>query len=297
MITRSLGLSTRVETRSERESRPLVVGDYSQIFSICQLGEVDRIVVALDERRGRFPLDQLVTCRLKGIRIDDSTAFTEGLAGRLSVENLRPSALIFSDGFARSFLIMKIKRCIDIACSALGLVLSLPVWLLVAFAIKLDSAGPILYRQERAGQDGNPFTLLKFRSMRKDAEENGPTWAGINDDRVTRVGRWIRKWRFDEIPQMINVLMGDMSFVGPRPERPFFVSRLVKEIPYYSQRHVVKPGITGWAQVQYHYGASKEDALEKLKYDLYYIKHLSVFFDLRIILETAKVVLSGKGSR
>jgi len=181
--------------------------------------------------------------------------------------------------------------------STLGLVLSLPVCLLVALAIKLDSPGPIFYRQERVGEDGKIFTLLKFRSMRGDAEINGAVWARLNDRRVTRVGNMIRKLRLDEVPQMINVLKGEMSFVGPRPERPVFIEQLQKEIPYYSQRHVSKPGITGWAQIRYPYGASKEDALEKLKYDLYYIKHMSVLFDLTIILETVKTVLLRRGSR
>jgi exopolysaccharide biosynthesis polyprenyl glycosylphosphotransferase len=189
------------------------------------------------------------------------------------------------------------KRWLDIASSALSLILSLPLCLFVALAIKLDSSGPVFYRQDRVGQDGKTFTMLKFRSMRNDAEENGPTWAAINDDRITRVGRFIRKYRLDEIPQMINVLKGDMSFIGPRPERPIFVDKFAKEIPYYPQRHVVKPGISGWAQIRYPYGASKEDALEKLKYDLYYIRHFSIFFDISIILETGKVVLLGKGSR
>jgi len=189
------------------------------------------------------------------------------------------------------------KRWLGIASSALSLILSLPLCLLVALAIKLDSSGPVFYRQERVGQDGKTFTMLKFRSMRNDAEENGPKRAAINDDRITRVGRFIRKYRLDEIPQMINVLKGDMSFIGPRPERPIFVDKFAKEIPYYPQRHVVKPGISGWAQIRYPYGASKEDALEKLKYDLYYIRHFSIFFDISIILETGKVVLLGKGSR
>jgi exopolysaccharide biosynthesis polyprenyl glycosylphosphotransferase len=181
--------------------------------------------------------------------------------------------------------------------SVLGLTLFIPVNLIVSIAIKLDSMGPILYRQERVGKDGKIFRLLKFRSMYMDAEENGPVWARVNDERVTRVGRIIRKMRLDEIPQMLNVLKGDMSFVGPRPERPFFVDRLVNEIPFYSERHVIKPGITGWAQIRYRYGASKEDALQKLKYDLYYIKHMSTILDLIIIFETIKIVLFGRGAR
>jgi exopolysaccharide biosynthesis polyprenyl glycosylphosphotransferase len=190
-----------------------------------------------------------------------------------------------------------IKRGIDISGSIIGLTLLFPLNLMVAIAIKLDSKGPIFYRQERMGEDGKKFRLLKFRSMRTNAEENGPEWAKLNDQRVTRVGRMIRKWRLDEIPQMINVLRGEMSFVGPRPERPVFVERLEEEIPYYSLRNAIKPGITGWAQVSYPYGASREDALEKLKYDLYYVKHMSFLFDLTIIFETVKIVVLGRGAR
>lgn len=275
----------------------MVVGDYSQIFQICQTGGVDRIIVALDERRGKFPLEQLLFCRLKGIPVDDGVAFTEQLAGKLSVESLHPSFLIFSNGFKRSAIFKRLKRVLDIFGSVFGLAVFSVVSLLISTAIKLESKGPVLYRQKRVGEDGKIFHLLKFRSMRADAETNGPVWAQENDDRVTRVGRVIRKLRLDEIPQMCNVLKGEMSFVGPRPERPFFVDQLKNEIPFYSERHVVKPGITGWAQISYHYGASREDAQEKLKYDLYYIKHMSLLFDLMIVLQTVKIVLLGKGSR
>jgi sugar transferase (PEP-CTERM system associated) len=292
------GLARELEKElSEKESKPVIIGDYAAISSICEEGNVDRIIVALDERRGRFPIEQLLLCRLKGIRVDDGMAFTEDLAGKLSVENLRPSSLIFSNGFKRSAISKKAKRYLDVFASAFGLALSLPVCLIVALAIKLDSPGPVFYRQERVGEEGKIFTLLKFRSMRANAEINGPVWARVNDRRVTRVGNMIRRLRLDEIPQMINVLRGEMSFVGPRPERPVFIQQLQKEIPYYPQRHVAKPGITGWAQIRYPYGASKEDALEKLKYDLYYIKHMSVLFDLTIILETVKTVLLRRGSR
>ncbi|MEW6375903.1 MAG: TIGR03013 family XrtA/PEP-CTERM system glycosyltransferase [Thermodesulfobacteriota bacterium] len=287
----------RTETRLDVESKPVVIGDYSQILDICKIGDVDRIVVALDERRGKFPLEQLLFCRLKGIRVDDGLAFTEQLAGKLSVENIHPSFLIFSDGFKRSVVFKKGKRVFDILASLMGLALFAPVSLIIAIAIKLDSKGPILYRQERVGEDGKIFHLLKFRSMQADAEKNGPVWAKANDQRITRIGRIIRKLRLDEIPQMVNVLKGDMSFIGPRPERSFFVDILKKEIPFYSERHVIKPGITGWAQIRYRYGASKEDALEKLKYDLYYIKHMSLLFDLMIIFDTVKIVLLGKGAR
>lgn len=286
-----------IERKSERESEPVVIGDYAQIPAIVLSGDVDRIVVALDERRGKFPIDQLLYCRLRGIKVDDGLAFTEYLAGKLSVESLHPSSLIFSNGFKSSSLFRALKRGIDIVTSLLGLILLVPVTIAIAIAIKLDSKGPIFYQQERVGEDGRVFRLLKFRSMCVNAEENGAVWAKVNDGRVTRVGRIIRKLRLDEIPQMINVLKGEMSFVGPRPERPFFVNQLKRGIPFYSQRHAIKPGITGWAQICYPYGASKEDSLEKLKYDLYYIKHMSLFFDLVIIFETAKIVLLRKGSR
>lgn len=287
----------RTETVLDVESKATVVGDYSQIFQICQTGGVDRIVVALDERRGKFPLEQLLICRLKGIPVDDGVAFTEQLAGKLSVESIHPSFLIFSDGFKRSAIFKRVKRILDIAGSLFGLIIFSLVSVVISIAIKLESKGPVLYRQERVGEDGKIFRLLKFRSMRADAEANGPVWAQENDQRVTRVGKVIRKLRLDEIPQMFNVLKGEMSFVGPRPERPFFVDQLKSEIPFYSERHVVKPGITGWAQISYRYGASKEDALEKLKYDLYYIKHMSLLFDLMIVFQTIKIVFLGKGAR
>ena len=287
----------RLERRLEKESNPVIIGDYKQISSIVQAGNIDRIIVALDERRGKFPIDELLLCRLKGIKVDDGVGFTEYLAGKLSIDSLYPSFLIFSNGFKNIALYKRIKRWFDILISMACLVICFPVSLMIAIAIKLNSKGSVFYQQERVGEDGKIFCLLKFRSMRIDAEENGPLWAEINDQRVTQVGRVMRKLRLDEIPQMINVLKGEMSFVGPRPERPFFIEQLEKEIPFYSIRHVVKPGITGWAQICYPYGASKEDALEKLKYDLYYIKNLSPLLDLNIIFETVKVVLFGKGSR
>ena len=282
---------------SERLSDCPIIGDFSQISSICREAQVDRIIVALDERRGKLPLDQLLECRLRGVRVEEGIAFSEYLAGKLTVENLRPSSLIFANGFRRSQIIKQFKRYIDIGASLLTLIFSLPCILAISIAIYLESKGPIFYRQERVGQDGRVFSLLKFRSMRVNSEGNEPVWAGINDSRVTRVGKIIRKLRLDEIPQVINVLKGEMSFVGPRPERPFFTEKLAQENPFYSYRHTVKPGITGWAQICYPYGASKEDALEKLKYDLYYIKHMSPYLDIMILLETIKTVLFGRGSR
>jgi len=275
----------------------MIIGDYNQISFICKNCQIDRVIVALDERRGSLPLDQLLQCRLKGIPVDDGISFSESLSGKLSVENLYPSAIIFSNGFRGVLVYKGIKRVIDLLTSLLGFLIFLPLCLIIALAIKLDSRGPVFYVQERVGQNGRVFSLIKFRSMTVDAEKGGPVWAAVNDNRVTRVGKWLRKLRLDEITQLINVIRGEMSIVGPRPERPFFVKKLEQEVKLYSHRHAVKPGITGWAQILYPYGATREDAQEKLKYDIYYIKHMSPIMDLRIITETAKIVLLGKGSR
>lgn len=290
-------ISEDSERVGERLVNPSVIGDHSQILDIAQKEKVDRIIVALEERRGKFPQAQLLECKMRGMVVEEGIEFYEHLTGRLQVGRLRPSSLIFSDGFRKSELSTLTKRVIGLTFSIIGLILLSPLILIISILIKIDSRGPVFYKQERVGQNGRVFKLLKFRSMIENAETNGPVWAGENDNRITRVGRWVRKWRFDEIPQMINVLKGDMSFVGPRPERPYFVEKLRKEIPFYDQRFVLKPGATGWAQVKYRYGASEEDALEKLKYDLYYIKNLSSLFDLMIIFETIKVVLFRKGAR
>jgi len=285
------------ERVGEKLINPSIIGDQSEIFDIARRENVNRIIVALEERRGRFPQAQLLECKMSGMVVEDGIEFYEHLTGRLQVESLRPSSLIFSNGFKKSKLTMWSKRLTGFTLSLVGLILLSPLFLIISILIKIDSRGPLFYKQERVGDYGRIFKLLKFRSMVENAEANGPVWAEPNDRRITRVGRWIRKGRFDEIPQMINVLKGDMSFVGPRPERPYFVEKLRKEIPFYDQRFSVKPGITGWAQIKYRYGASKEEALEKLKYDLYYIKNLSPLFDLLIIFETIKVVLFGKGAR
>jgi len=276
---------------------PSIINDQSQILDIAIKESVDRIIVALEERRGKFPDAQLLECKMRGIAVEEGIEFYERLTGRLQVESLRPSFLIFSDGFKKSKLTMWTKRITEFSLSLIGLFLLSPITLVISILIKIDSRGPVFYKQERVGERGKIFKLLKFRSMVENAETNGPVWAEQDDKRITRVGRWMRKWRIDEIPQMFNVLKGDMSFVGPRPERSFFVERLRKEIPFYDQRFSVKPGVTGWAQIKYRYGASKEDALEKLEYDLYYIKNLSPLYDFLIIFETIKVVLSGKGAR
>ena len=285
------------ERIGEKLLNPSIVGDQDQIVEIATRERVARIIVALDERRGKFPKAELLDCKMRGITIEEGVEFYEHLTGKLQVESLRPSSLIFSDGFRKPKLTMWTKRIIGFSFSLIGLTLLSPLILILSILIKIDSRGAVFYKQERMGENGKVFKLIKFRSMIENAEADGPVWADQSDNRVTRIGRWMRKWRLDEIPQMFNVLKGDMSFVGPRPERPFFVEKLRKEIPFYDQRFSVKPGITGWAQIKYRYGASKEDALEKLKYDLYYIKSLSSLFDLIIIFETIKVVLFGKGAR
>ncbi len=260
---------------------------------------VSEIVLALRERRGGvLPLRQLLDCKLKGVKVMDLTSFYEREMGVLKVDNLRASWLIFSQGFDQGLVRDMIKRSFDVLASLVLFILTLPILLLAMLAIFLESGRPIFYRQERVGQGGVPFMILKLRTMVQDAEKDGkPRWAGQNDARITPVGRFLRRTRIDELPQLINVLRGDMSFVGPRPERPFFVRHLLEDIPYYDVRHSVKPGVTGWSQVRYPYGASVEDSLAKLQYDLYYVKNHSLFLDLLILIDTVQVVLLGKGAR
>ena len=273
-----------------------LLGKIKDLSAIVDEQRPDLVVVAQINRRGAFPAKGLLDCRLRGIMVEDWPTFYEKETGKILVTDLRPSWLIFSEGFVKTPRTEIIKRLVDLTLCVAGLVLALPVMVTVALAIKLDSRGPVLFRQVRLGRNGNVFVLNKFRSMREDAEkETGPVWAGEADPRVTRVGRWLRRSRLDEIPQLFNVLVGDMSFIGPRPERPEFVYQLQQHIPFYLERLSVKPGITGWAQVQYRYGASLEDALEKLQYDLYYIKNLSLFLDLLILLNTIQVVLFARG--
>ncbi len=275
-----------------------VLGTTDRLQEIAASAQVRSIVVALPERRGAFPMQALLDCKLGGIRIEDWPTFYEKLTGKIFVQNLRPSWLVFSEGFTRTRATSILKRIVDVTLSSVFLALGWPLFLLTAIAIKLDSRGSILLRQERVGERGRTFTLLKFRTMLNDAEAlTGPIWATHEDPRITRVGRWLRKTRLDEFPQILNVLKGEMSFIGPRPERPHFVARLQEKIPYYAQRHTIKPGITGWAQVRYPYGATIEDAEEKLQYDLYYVKNMSIFLDTLILLSSIQVVLFGKGAR
>jgi len=260
---------------------------------------VSEVVLALRERRGGvLPLRQLLDCKLKGIKVMDLTSFYEREMGILRIDNLRASWLILGEGFEQGLLRDMIKRSFDVIASLVLITLTLPIVLLAMLAIALESGRPVFYRQERVGQGGTTFEILKLRTMVRDAEHDGrPRWAAPNDSRVTSVGRFLRLTRIDELPQLINVLRGQMSFVGPRPERPFFVRHLLEDIPYYDVRHSVKPGITGWSQVRYQYGASVEDSLMKLEYDLYYVKNHSLFLDLLILIDTVQVVLLGKGAR
>lgn len=260
---------------------------------------VDEIVVAVGERRGgSMPLRELLDCKLHGVRVVDVATHFEKTFGQIRRDAVSAGWLIFGDGFKQGLVRTVVKRIFDLLCATLLILLALPVMLLTCVLILLESGGPILYRQERVGLNGRLFNVIKFRSMRCDAEQDGkPRWALAADDRVTRVGRTIRKLRIDELPQLFSVLTGDMSLVGPRPERPYFVDKLTQELPYYAVRQSVKPGVTGWAQVRYHYGASVEDAAEKLQYDLYYVKNNSLFLDLVVLFETVGVVLMGIGAQ
>jgi sugar transferase (PEP-CTERM system associated) len=261
--------------------------------------EASEIVVTVTNRRGSaFPIRQLLECALGGVKVIDAATFFEREACQIRIDSLQPSYLIFGGGFDQSFLRASSKRMFDLLASALISIATLPLMLVAAACIMLDDGGPVFYRQERVGKDGRLFAVLKFRSMRKDAEEGcPPTWAEPDDPRITRVGHWLRKLRIDELPQMFNVFRGEMSFVGPRPERAYFVEQLIGQVAYYNVRHGIKPGITGLAQVRYKYGASIEDSIRKLQYDLYYVKNNSLFLDLLILIDTVQVVVFGKGSR
>ncbi len=275
-----------------------IVGEVEEIFELVERERADLLVVALTERRGGLPVRELLRCKLNGVEIVDALSFYEATTGKLLIENIQPSWFLYSDGFRVTTFLRFYKRGFDIFLSLLGILLVLPLWPLVALLVKIDSPGTVFFRQVRVGEKEKNFTVYKFRTMRQDAEkETGAVWAVQNDPRVTRLGKFLRKSRIDELPQLYNVLKGDMSFVGPRPERPEFVERLNRKIPYYGKRHCMKPGVTGWAQVCYPYGASDEDALEKLRYDLYYIKNYSIWLDFLIILETVKVVAFGRGGR
>jgi sugar transferase (PEP-CTERM system associated) len=268
-----------------------------ELPDLIDLQRVKRIIVALDDRRGKLPVKQFVTMKSQGIRIQDGLEFYEQVTGKIPIESLRLGVLVFSSGFRLSRFLMIYKRAGSILISMIGLVVSLPLLPLIAIAIKLSSPGPLFYGQKRVGRKGAIFYCYKFRTMRADAEaDTGPTWAGDDDPRITPVGRFLRSTRLDEIPQLWNVLKGDMSLVGPRPERPEFTKWLQQEIPFYYLRDTVRPGITGWAQTRYKYGNSLEDAKEKLRYDLFYIKNMSPGLDVLIFLNTVGTILFGRGA-
>ncbi|HRP26072.1 TIGR03013 family XrtA/PEP-CTERM system glycosyltransferase [Thauera sp.] len=286
------GANERVEVEPRQVLPP------GSLLDVARKLRVDEVIVAVRERRGGvLSLRELLDCKLAGIRILDLSSFFERVQGQIRLDSLRASWLIYGDGFRQGWARTFVKRCFDLVVGALLLVLSLPVMIVTAILILIEDGAPVFYAQERVGLGGKPFRVIKFRSMRRDAERDGkPRWATSNDDRVTRVGRVIRKLRIDELPQLFNVLVGDMSLVGPRPERPFFVDQLTQQIPFYAVRHCVKPGVTGWAQVRYQYGASVDDAAEKLQYDLYYVKNHTLILDTLVLFETVRVVLTGEGA-
>ena len=308
-------INSRLRRSSDRQSFSIVgflpvpghdvmVADELLLHSNCRLPElaemlgIHEIVVAPDERRGGLPMEDMLTCAQRGIAVTDLAGFFEREAGMIKLNVVEPSVLVFSGGFDHSLPRMLSKRVFDVTAASLLLLVSWPAMLLVALCIRMESKGPILYRQVRVGESGRNFSVIKFRSMRTDAEGDGiARWASTNDDRVTRVGAFIRMARLDELPQLFNVLRGEMSFVGPRPERPQFVDQLKREIRYYSVRHSVKPGLTGWAQLKYPYGASVHDAEEKLKFDLFYVKNHGLLLDLMILLQTVEVVMFRRGAR
>jgi sugar transferase (PEP-CTERM system associated) len=277
---------------------PRVIGLTEELADIVKRESIDRIVVAMGERRGQLPTDGLLQLSLAGeVSIEEGASFYERVTGRVSLSMMRPSWLIFTGRGRQAMLPAIARSAVHRFVALVGLLLSLPIIIITAILVKLDSRGPVFYKQERVGKNGKPFTLTKFRSMRTDAEKSGPVWASKDDDRTTRVGKIIRKIRVDEIPQFWNIIKGEMSFVGPRPERPHFVAQLATEIPYYEQRHLIAPGLTGWAQIKYPYGASIEDARQKLQYDLFYIKNYSLLLDGIIMFETIKIILFGRGAQ
>ncbi len=275
---------------------PVVLGTFEDLAMIAERERIDKVLVCVKDRRECLPFEQLLQLRLNGVEVEDGATFWEKLTGKVPVRDITPSWFIFGPGFRQPKMTLAMKRALDVVVSIFGILVTGPAMLATALAIRIDSPGPIFFQQERVGLKGRGFKLVKFRSMRADAEsKSGPVWAQANDDRITRVGRFIRKTRLDELPQFWNVLKGDMSLVGPRPERPFFVQQLAKSIPYYELRHVVRPGCTGWAQVKYRYGASEEDSMQKLQYDLHYIKYLSIRRDLLVMFDTLKVMTLGEG--
>ena len=274
-----------------------VLGTMDQLIEVVERHRVDTIAVCLKDRRAILPIQTLLDLKSIGVDIRDGHHLYEEESGRLPIDELKPSAIIFSTGFRRGIFVKIAKRAIDILVSTVGLVVLFPVLVLIGILIKLDSPGPVLYQQVRVGLRAQPYKMWKFRSMFTDAENGGARWASEEDPRISRVGWWLRKWRLDETPQLFNVIKGEMSLVGPRPERPIFVEELRSVIPYYDIRHAVRPGVTGWAQTQFRYGASAQDAHVKLQYDLYYVKNSSIALDFRILMDTIRVILLGHGAR
>lgn len=295
---RRLGLAPFLIVRTiELDSLPSGVNDDGWLLEACRAAGADEIVVAAVDRRGRLPMQALLRCRLAGIRVCEYHDFCERETGRVDLARLQPGWLVFNDGFGHGKLDAVAKRLFDVLLSATALVLAAPLLLLAALAVRLEDGGPALFRQERVGRNGVPFQMLKLRSMRIDAERDGPRYAAVGDRRVTRVGRLLRRTRIDELPQLINVLRGDMSFVGPRPERPVFVEQIAEVLPYFPVRHQLRPGLAGWAQLNHPYAADLADTRAKLEYDMYYIKNWSLFLDILILAQTMRVVVWGNGAR
>jgi sugar transferase (PEP-CTERM system associated) len=293
---RIAGFVTSERTCRTELLRHPVFGDQGDLRAIARDQGISKIIVALEDLRGALPTRDLVRLKVQGIEIEDAHSALAALTGRVWLRTVRPSWFVFATGFQRSKTTLLLKRVIDLAFGLLGIVLLAPILALIAIVIRLDSKGPVLYRQSRVGLAGKVFSLIKFRSMQIDAESDAEArWAQEDDPRMTRVGRFLRRYRLDELPQFLNVIRGEMSFVGPRPERPVFVEQLREQITFYDERHSVRPGVTGWAQVEYKYGASVEDAFRKLEYDLFYLKNLSIVFDIAIVLRTVRVVLFGFG--
>jgi sugar transferase (PEP-CTERM system associated) len=276
---------------------PGIIGAVGEVESIVNDRRIDSIILSLKERRGNMPVSELLHLKFGGVEVEDAHSFIEKVTGRIHLEQISPSWLILSDGFRKSQFLYAVKRAFDVVIALIAFVLTLPLMVLVAIAIWLETGSPVFFRQERTGFKGRSFKIMKFRSMCHSAEKGGPVWAASDDNRITRVGRFIRKYRFDELPQILNVLRGEMSLVGPRPERPHFCELLEEKIAFFQLRHTVRPGITGWAQVKYQYGASVEESKTKLEYDFFYIKHMSIVLDLAILFETAKVMIYGRGAK
>jgi sugar transferase (PEP-CTERM system associated) len=290
-------LDERGEDLGKSLVKPGIIGGIAELQQVVEAYKVDRIVLAMSERRGTMPVDDLLHLKMAGIRIEDGHSCYERLIGRILLERLSPSWFILSDGFRKSKFLTVAKRSLDIIFALIGVFLTWPLMAAAAIAIWFETGRPLLFRQKRVGLNGKEFEILKFRSMRKDAEAGGPAWATPTDSRITRVGAFLRKYRLDELPQLITVLRGEMSLVGPRPEQPHFCRLLLGNVPYFDQRHSVRPGITGWAQINYRYGSTVNESKVKLELDLFYLKHLSVFLDLAILFETGKVMLIGRGAR